>query len=418
MIASASSWARSIWLCTELGAGADLETDKALSLLGLAHGADQGDIERAYADRMHDLRARIADAPSPGLRAKFVRQAAELDEAVAHIRAPSQDPFLTDLPTMRGAAKAPVQVDSADDDCGAGDRIPDPAVGAQPKRPASLVSSAVRGIGLGRPWLGLEPAQMMTICAGIGAVLVALLTYPIWKDSSPWQLSAEKAELARLAGVVRALASRADQQTSALKQGASEDKRAEDDLSDKLESGQAGARSRSANRRYVVSALKSAASNDLWTRYDAQTSARLPNAQVALAEAEGLMSGGDSQRALAEFRRLDREYLDITQLPARLSLERAAQTSRLEAKIAGSWSSGACTAAGQIRIADGSLAGVWPGQGPFKEEIMGADDGTLFTVVSRPERNAGAVYSYALDGPNLEMREFPDKSVKLRLTRC
>jgi len=398
--------------------GAD-ETSAAddVALLGLQAGAARPQIEAALRERLGILQTRIDSAPTPALKAKFERQAAELGALGRRWGLVEPGQQLSDLPVL----ERPLSDEQA---FAAG-----PDVAAEPSPEKSEGTPATNGARLAarlgeprRPAMGaalakLDRGQWAAMAAGAAAAVAAVLTYPLWEAATPWRAAAEKAELSRLAGVVGALATRADQQTAELKQAAKEDQGAANALREKLEDGQR-AQGRAAYRGYIEAALASAQSVYVWQKYDALTATQLPRARLDLADAVGSLSGGDTARALGEFRKLDQTYLKITALPAALRDERAQDQRRLETSITGSWSPADCASSGHISVAGDLLGGDWPGQGRFSEQILGADEGALYTVAVEPERDAGALYSYAIHGGALEMREFPGGGLKLRLKRC
>lgn len=254
------------------------------------------------------------------------------------------------------------------------------------------------------------------LCAA--AALAVGLSYPAWKSAAPWRGLNSGAEAARLAGVVKVMSQRAETQ---LAKARSDADRAEQDalrLQERLEGANSSSDYDEILPRFVEADLEKTRVAARRDALQARAATDLEGAQVRLAEAEALLSAGDTRGALERFKILEADYRRLAAMDGELRQAASKAEAAAASRLAGAWSDGDCKTASQWTFADGKLSVSWPGQGVYRERLIGADGSTIFTIGEAPEAQAGRAFRYRLEGDELAAEEMGASPTRMRLKRC
>lgn len=268
-------------------------------------------------------------------------------------------------------------------------------------------------------WLP-EMERLHLILGGVGlaAILGMGLSYPAWKSAAPWHGLNSGAEAARLSGVVRVMSRRAEGQ---LAKARSDAERAEQEamrLQERLESVNSSADYDEVLPRFVEADLEKTRAAARRDALQAQAASDLEAAQVRLAEAEALLSAGDTRGALERFKVLEVDYRRLSALDGELRAAASKAEATAATRLAGAWSDGDCKAASTWTFEAGKLTVSWPGQGVYRERLIGAEGQSVFTIGEAPEAQAGRAFRYRLEGDALSAEEMGANPSRMRLKRC
>lgn len=264
----------------------------------------------------------------------------------------------------------------------------------------------------------LSRNQLLAALGGVATLLVLASAYPLWRDATPWRAAGDRREAARLSGVVEGLATQAAQAGAGIKTAADETKREELRLLERLEGVRAGEEYDEILPRYVEASLASKRASDVSKRFEAANLAAMAQADVAHAEARALLQAEETAHALSRLQALERTYRGVVASVVRIRADLETAEAARAAQLAGAWGAGGCAASSQWAFASGELRVSWPGQGEFRERLVGADDNAVFTVGAAPQETAGRLYSYTLDKGGLTARQLGRRNQEMRLVRC
>lgn len=277
----------------------------------------------------------------------------------------------------------------------------------------------VRLPGVLGEWLpALDRRHLMIGGAAFVAVAALALSYPAWQGAAPWKGLSSGQEAARLSGVVRVMSRRAEAQ---LYQARAEAERTEQEalrLQERLEGLNSAADYDEVLPRYIQADLEKARAAARRDGLQTRNAADLEAAQLRLAEAEALMSAGNTGGALERFQALEAEYRRLSAVDGEIRAAGAKADAAMAARLAGSWSDGDCATPSVWTFDAGKLSVTWPGQGTFRERLIGTDGDTVFTLGEAPEVQVGHVFRYRLEGDQLSVEQMGSSPSRMRLKRC
>ena len=130
------------------------------------------------------------------------------------------------------------------------------------------------------------------------------------------------------------------------------------------------------------------------------------------------MSAGNTGGALERFQALEAEYRRLSAVDGEIRAAGAKADAAMAARLAGSWSDGDCATPSVWTFDAGKLSVTWPGQGTFRERLIGTDGDTVFTLGEAPEVQVGHVFRYRLEGDQLSVEQMGSSPSRMRLKRC